>query len=223
MAKPQTRFKSCKLELCDWRSSFELRNRKVGNSGERRRGEPSYLGPAGPTSYNHPFLLFSPLLSSPLLSSPLLSSPLRSLPFSSHWPRLESRGGLSRRAGDSTMIIPTACTLNRVGRVTRTDEPLTRQGRVLLGVPSSMAIRIYSLNSSFYLRTPPPEGGLMDDGCMTRLMPVIHSHPPSLPLLDNINPNKPTSTLIPSLLLSLPLLGGSSLLLICNHSRLLVQ
>ena len=105
----------------------------------------------------------------------------------------------------------------------RTDEPLTRQGRVLLGVPSSMAIRIHSLNSSFYLRTPPPEGGLMDDGCMTRLMPVIHSHPLSLPLLHNISPNKPTSTLIPSLLLSLPLLGGSSLLLICNHSRLLVQ
>ena len=91
------------------------------------------------------------------------------------------------------MIIPTACFwANRARRVTRTDEPLTRQGRVLLGAPSSMAIRIHSLNSSLYLRTPPPERGLMDDGCMMRLMPVIHSHPPSLPLLDNINPNKPT-------------------------------
>ena len=87
----------------------------------------------------------------------LLSSPLRSLPVSSHWPRLESREGLSRRAGDSAMIPTAYFWANRAGRVTRTDEPLTSQGRVLLGVPSSMVICLHSFNCSFSLRTSPPE------------------------------------------------------------------
>ena len=124
-------------------SVLELhRRRALRNLGERRRGEPSYLGPSGPTSYNHPFLLFSPL---------------RSLPVSSHWPRLGSREGLSRRAGDSAMIPTAYFWANRAGRVTRTDEPLTSQGRVLLGVPSSMVICLHSFNCSFSLRTSPPE------------------------------------------------------------------
>ena len=72
--------------------------RALPNVGERKRREPISLGSSGPTSHTHPFFFLSPLP---------LPFPFCFLLFSSHWPWLESRGGLSRKAVELTMILTT--------------------------------------------------------------------------------------------------------------------